>query len=147
MNRRIARWTLRALTLGAGLTAATLPQLGQAQFQLPSEILQEEILIGTQQAPLVNSGASLRDINPPLVSIGSSVGFKIEPEDYRLYVPIAAAGRQTDVVLYSPHVNLNDYANIRNRETYYGDELYGKGATLVTRFNLLDPNGDRKSVV
>jgi uncharacterized repeat protein (TIGR01451 family) len=132
---------LRAFALSAGLTVSIAAQFGQAQNQPIIQPSVPSIQTSAQQSPLVNSGASIRDITPPLVSIGSSVGWKIEPEDYRLYVPVAAAGRNAEVLLYSPDINLDDYANIRNRQTYYGDELYGKGAKLKTSFSLTDPNG------
>jgi uncharacterized repeat protein (TIGR01451 family) len=77
----------------------------------------------------------------PLVSVGSSVGWKIEPEDYRLFVPRAAAGRSTQLEVYSPDLNLQDYANKRDRSAYYGDELYGKGSQLETLFKLQDSSG------
>ena len=72
----------------------------------------------------------------PLASVGKEVGWKIGPEDYRLVVPPAAAGRETSLEVYSPEINLNDYANKRNRTAYYGDEVYAKGASVVTKFTL-----------
>jgi uncharacterized repeat protein (TIGR01451 family) len=72
----------------------------------------------------------------PLASVGKEVGWKIGPEDYRLVVPAAAAGRETSLEVYSPEINLNDYANKRNRIAYYGDEVYAKGASVVTKFTL-----------
>jgi uncharacterized repeat protein (TIGR01451 family) len=72
----------------------------------------------------------------PLASVGKEVGWKIGPEDYRLVVPAAAAGRETSLEVYSPEINLNDYANKRNRVAYYGDEVYAKGASVVTKFTL-----------
>ena len=72
----------------------------------------------------------------PLASVGKEVGWKIGPEDYRLVVPQAAAGRETSLEVYSPEINLNDYANKRNRIAYYGDEVYAKGASVVTKFTL-----------
>ena len=79
----------------------------------------------------------------PLASVGRQVGWKIGAEDYRINVPAGAAGRQTSVEVFSPEINRNDYANSRDRKTYYGDELYGKNATLTTTFTLSDPNGTK----
>jgi uncharacterized repeat protein (TIGR01451 family) len=84
-----------------------------------------------------------QNIYLPLVSVGKQVGWKIGAEDYRVNVPAGAAGRQTSVEVFSPEINRNDYANSRDRVTYYGDELYGKNATLTTTFTLSDPTGSK----
>ena len=76
----------------------------------------------------------------PLVSVGREVGWKIQ-EDYRLYVPQAANGRNSSLEIYSPEINRNDYANQRNRVNYYGDELYGKKAKLQTTFTVSGKQG------
>ncbi len=80
-------------------------------------------------------------LNLPLASVGSVVGWKIGSEDYRIVVPAAAAGRETSIEVYSPEINRNDYANKRNRSSYYGDELYGKNATLRTTYTVTNPDG------
>ena len=71
----------------------------------------------------------------PLASVGRQVGWRIDPDDLRVFVPQAAAGRDVGLEVYSPEVNRNDYANGRDRANYYGDELYGKTATLSTNFS------------
>ncbi len=76
----------------------------------------------------------------PLASIGKQVGWKIDPDDFRVFVPQAAGGRNIALEVFSPEINRNDYANGRDRRTYYGDELYGKTATLKTNFNLATAN-------
>lgn len=76
----------------------------------------------------------------PLASIGKQVGWKIAPDDFRVFVPQAAGGRNIALEVFSPEINRNDYANGRDRRTYYGDELYGKTATLKTNFNLSTAN-------
>ena len=98
--------------------------------------------------PKVQDGTTLnapkgtgQSIYLPLASVGRQVGWKIGVEDYRINVPAGAAGRQTSVEVFSPEINRNDYANSRDRKTYYGDELYGKNATLTTTFTLSDPTG------
>jgi uncharacterized repeat protein (TIGR01451 family) len=111
--RRYSRGVIAVLALAVAFTAANT---AHAQTSSPS------------------SGLFL-----PLVSIGDSVGWKIGSDDYRLVMPQGAAGRSTGVEVYSPEINLDDYANKRNRATYYGDELYGKTATLTTRFQVSDP--------
>ncbi len=93
--------------------------------------------------PVVQDGTTLnaakgdgQSIALPLVSIGKAVGWKIPADDYRINVPAAAGGRETSIEVFSPEINRNDYANARDRVTYYGDELYGKTATLTTGFKL-----------
>ena len=71
----------------------------------------------------------------PLASIGRQVGWKIDPDDFRIFVPQAAGGRSIALEVFSPEINRNDYANGRDRRTFYGDELYGKTATLKTSFS------------
>jgi uncharacterized repeat protein (TIGR01451 family) len=100
--------------------------------------------------PKVQDGTTLnapkgtgQSIYLPLASVGRQVGWKIGAEDYRINVPAGAAGRQTSVEVFSPEINRNDYANSRDRKTYYGDELYGKTATLTTTFTLSDPTGSK----
>jgi uncharacterized repeat protein (TIGR01451 family) len=92
-------------------------------------------------APQSQAQTATQNLSLPLVSVGSNVGWKLEPEDYRLFVPRVAAGRSTQLEVYSPDVNLQDYANKRNRDSYYGDELYGKGSQLATFFKLTDASG------
>ena len=71
----------------------------------------------------------------PLASVGRQVGWRIDPDDLRVFVPQAAVGRDIGLEVFSPEVNRNDYANGRDRANYYGDELYGKTATLSTNFS------------
>jgi hypothetical protein len=78
--------------------------------------------------------ASKTDLALPLVSIGSSVGWKIGAEDYRLNVAQILGNASLEV--FSPEINLNDYANKTDRKNYYGDELYAKNAKLETTFKL-----------
>jgi uncharacterized repeat protein (TIGR01451 family) len=115
------------MTLFAAFVSLSLAQ--QAQPAKPVSAVPASNSTGTQSIAL------------PLASIGKSVGWKIDPEDYRLNVPAAAAGRVTSLEVYSPEINRNDYANSRNRTSYYGDELYGKTATLVTTFQLSNSSG------
>ena len=74
----------------------------------------------------------------PLASVGRQVGWRIDPDDFRVFVPQAAAGRNIALEVFSPEINRNDYANGRDRRTYYGDELYGKNAVLTTNFTFVN---------
>jgi uncharacterized repeat protein (TIGR01451 family) len=78
--------------------------------------------------------ASKTDLALPLVSIGSSVGWNIGAEDYRLKVSQNLNNASLEV--FSPEINLGDYANKTDRKNYYGDELYAKNAKLETTFKL-----------
>jgi uncharacterized repeat protein (TIGR01451 family) len=103
---------------------------------------------GSRTNPAVPDGTTLNAIRGdgqnvalPLVSVGKQVGWRIDPDDYRINVPAGAAGRRSSIEVFSPEINRNDYANSRDRVTYYGDELYGKTATLKSDFTLKDPKG------
>jgi uncharacterized repeat protein (TIGR01451 family) len=103
---------------------------------------------GSRTNPVVQDGTTLnaargdgQSIALPLVSVGKQVGWRIDPDDYRINVPAGAAGRTSSIEVFSPEINRNDYATARDRVTYYGDELYGKTATLRSDFTLRDPKG------
>ncbi len=95
----------------------------------------------TLQGPKGAQGTG-QSIALPLASVGRAVGWRIDPDDFRINVPAGAAARTASIEVFSPEINRNDYANARNRVTYYGDELYGKSATLRTAFNLKAPGGN-----
>jgi uncharacterized repeat protein (TIGR01451 family) len=104
---------------------------------------------GSRTNPAVPDGTTLnaargdgQSIALPLVSVGREVGWRIDPDDYRINVPAGAAGRVSSIEVFSPEINRNDYANTRDRVTYYGDELYGKTATLKSDFTLKNPKGE-----
>jgi uncharacterized repeat protein (TIGR01451 family) len=104
---------------------------------------------GSRTNPTVQDGTTLsaargdgQSIALPLVSVGKQVGWKIDPDDYRVNVPAGAAAREAAIEVFSPEINRNDYANARDRVTYYGDELYGKTATLRSDFTLRDPKNN-----
>jgi hypothetical protein len=93
----------QGVRVGLTVVAAAFVSLSLAQQTQPTKPSSANNAIGTQSMTL------------PLASIGKSVGWKIDPEDYRLNVPAAAAGRITSLEVYSPEINRNDYANARNR--------------------------------
>jgi hypothetical protein len=76
----------------------------------------------------------------PLVSVGGEIGWKIPPDNYRLLVPQAAAGRTASLEVYSPGTNRSD---IRSR-SYFGDEIYETGQSVSSQFKLqaLDGSGE-----
>ena len=93
--------------------------------------------VSSQAAPVGFGAGGYSSAAMPLASVGRQVGWRIDPDDLRVFVPQAANGREIGLEVYSPEVNRNDYANGRDRATYYGDELYGKTATLSTNFSLM----------
>ena len=109
-------------------------KLGAASLIFVSSLLHGTAKAQNQPIPPVNV-SSQTEVGLPLVSIGDRVGWKIGTEDYRVNVA------QTGLVrleVFSPELNRNDYANLleRNKNTYLGDELYGKNATLSTNFSI-----------
>jgi hypothetical protein len=72
----------------------------------------------------------------PLVTVGSSQNWDILADTFRLTVPASNAGKSTDLRIYSPSINPNDYrpGNVRSAD-YYGDELYS-GASFSSKVRL-----------
>ena len=142
---------LSGLTLGLSLfafaqtiPAQTIPAHASPAQASPAQAspAQASPAQASNQAPIrpinvVKKG----DVSLPLVSVGKDVGWKIGAEDYRINVPAAANGRSTSLEVFSPNINRNDYANQRDRKSYYGDELYGKKADLKTVYALSAKNG------
>ena len=96
---------------------------------------------GTLNGPTGFGSDGYSSVALPLVAVGKQVGWRIAPDDFRVFVPRAASGRSIALEVFSPDVNRNDYANGRDRRTYYGDELYGKTAKLTTNFSFKNPTG------
>ncbi|MFN8509709.1 MAG: hypothetical protein U0Z75_03975 [Deinococcaceae bacterium] len=80
--------------------------------------------------------------NLPLVSIGSQTNWIQDAETYRIRVPQGYDGQPLGLQVYSPAMNLNDYANNRATSTYYGDELYSRKEPFETRFVLKNERGE-----
>jgi uncharacterized repeat protein (TIGR01451 family) len=125
----------------------TTPKPASAQPAQPTT--QPATTPGSRTNPTVQDGTTLnaargdgQSIALPLVSVGKQVGWRIDPDDYRINVPAGAAGRTSSIEVFSPEINRNDYANARDRVTYYGDELYGKTATLKSDFTLKNPKNE-----
>ena len=141
------RWMPLAAS-SAAILSAMLPvaQVG-AQSTTAQSTTAQSLVMASYSSELTTN---LKSIALPLVSVGQGVGWKLDPEDYRLYVPQAAAGRNGSLEVYSPETNRNDYAAIQAqaqrfgfkksiRANYYGDELYGKKASLKSTFTLSNP--------
>ncbi len=80
--------------------------------------------------------------NLPLANIGKTTGWIQDAEQYRIVVSESNAGQPLNLEVYSPGMNLNDYANGRATVSYYGDELYGRQDPFITTFTLQNPKGD-----
>lgn len=81
----------------------------------------------------------------PLVNVGTQLRWSNTPDDFRLVVsapnttessPVTSSPVRLEV--YSPNLNLNDYASKRDNAQYIGDERYNN-ANFFTRFRLRDP--------
>ncbi|WP_245900698.1 hypothetical protein [Deinococcus yavapaiensis] len=77
----------------------------------------------------------------PLVSVGDGLRWNQPQEVYTLVVPPEAANTPVNLQVYSPALDLADYADGRATTGYYGDELYDRSAAFETTFTLSGPNG------
>lgn len=77
----------------------------------------------------------------PLVSVGDGLRWNQPQEVYTLVVPPEAANTPVSLQVYSPALNLADYADGRATTGYYGDELYERGGAFETTFTLSGPSG------
>ncbi|WP_425147131.1 hypothetical protein [Deinococcus sp.] len=75
----------------------------------------------------------------PLVSVG--LGWAQSVESYVIVVGSADAGKPLGLEVYSPALNLQDYADGRRGAGYFGDELYKKNEPYETVFSLTGPGG------
>ena len=77
----------------------------------------------------------------PLASVGEK--WPQDIETYVIRVSPQNAGKPIGLEVYSPTLNLSDYADGRRTtaEGYFGDELYQKGIQFSTTFSLNGPNG------
>ncbi len=75
----------------------------------------------------------------PLASVGEKWPQAIET--YVIVVPPSQAGKPVGLQVYSPNLNLADYADGRRSAGYFGDELYKKNEPFKTVFTLSGPSG------
>ncbi|WP_245895964.1 hypothetical protein [Deinococcus irradiatisoli] len=77
----------------------------------------------------------------PLASVGEK--WPVDIETYVIRVSPQNANQPLGLEVYSPTLNLSDYADGRRAkaEGYFGDELYQKNAQFSTTFTLSGPNG------
>jgi hypothetical protein len=93
-------------------------------------------LAGVLFLALTPTAMAQATINLPLASVTNQSWFQ-NAEELRLVVP-PGANQPLNLDVYSPGLNLNDYANGRALAGYYGDELYSKDQPLNTIITLLD---------
>jgi len=75
----------------------------------------------------------------PLVSVGER--WAQSTESYTIVVSPQNAGKPLGLEVYSPALNLTDYADGRRGAGYFGDELYKKNEPFETVFSLAGPGG------
>ena len=75
----------------------------------------------------------------PLASVGAKWPSNIET--YTIQVSKENAGKPLGLEVYSPALNLTDYAGGRRGGNYFGDEAYSKNGALATTFVLSGPGG------
>ena len=75
----------------------------------------------------------------PLVSVGER--WTQNTESYTIRVGTQDAGKPLGLEVYSPALNLTDYADGRRGTGYFGDELYRKNEPFETVFTLTGPGG------
>ncbi|MGI8748801.1 MAG: hypothetical protein ACR2J4_10710, partial [Deinococcus sp.] len=75
----------------------------------------------------------------PLVSVGER--WTQNTESYSIVVAQADAGKPLGLEVYSPALNLGDYADGRRGAGYFGDELYRQNEPFETVFSLAGPGG------
>lgn len=75
----------------------------------------------------------------PLASVGEK--WPVAIETYVITVPPSQAGKPLGLQVYSPNLNLADYADGRRGAGYFGDELYKKNEPFKTVFTLTGPKG------
>ena len=75
----------------------------------------------------------------PLASVGAKWPSNVE--SYTIRVSKADAGKPLGLEVYSPALNLSDYADGRRGAGYFGDETYSKNGALATTFVLSGPGG------
>jgi hypothetical protein len=75
----------------------------------------------------------------PLASVGEK--WPVDIETYVIRIGAADAGKPVGLEVYSPTLNLTDYADGRRGAGYFGDELYKKGEQFSTTYTLTGPGG------
>ncbi|MDX2007395.1 MAG: hypothetical protein SFU83_19330 [Meiothermus sp.] len=84
---------------------------------------------------------------PPVSAPGPDAPWTEFNDNYRLRVsPLAGnPNRPVQLELYSPDINLNDYAPARDlTQNFYGDEIYGRGLQVSTSFTLFNTDKSAK---
>ncbi len=118
------------LTLGLALSAASAQTSG-AQTTAP--------VVPTTAPVTAPGGDQAVGGILPLVSVGQR--WTQNTESYVIRVEPQNAGRPLGLEVYSPALNLLDYADGRRGTGYFGDELYKKNEPFETVFTLTGPGG------
>ena len=84
---------------------------------------------------------------PPVSAPGPDAPWTEFNDNYRLNVSPQPGNpnRPVQLELYSPDINLNDYAPARDlTQNFYGDEIYGRGLQVSSTFTLFSPDKSSK---
>ena len=114
-----------------------MPDQASRQIRLPRFALLSAALLAavlTGAPALAQTGGVL-----PLASVGEK--WPVDIETYVIRVSAADAGKPLNLEVYSPTLNLADYADGRRGAGYFGDELYQKGIQFSTTFTLNGAGG------
>ena len=118
----------------------SLNKLGQRGLLLSALL----ILSGAQAQTVTQPGGrSTTGGVLPLVSVGLT--WPQAQQSYVIVVTPENAGRPLGLEVYSPTLNLADYADFRGQKqrgpNYFGDELYSQNQNYQTTFSLTGPDG------
>ncbi|MFD1730577.1 hypothetical protein ACFSC4_05045 [Deinococcus malanensis] len=107
--------------------------------RLPSRrVASFSLLLGTMLLGAAPAHAQTGGILP-LVSVGQK--WPQAQETYVIQVSAQDAGKPLNLEVYSPTLNLADYADGRRGEGYFGDELYKTNEPFESTFTLSGPGG------
>ncbi len=121
---------LLALTLGVNSLGTALAQTAAPVVPTTTPVTAP----GSKGAGSQATGGIL-----PLVSVGQ--GWPQNTESYTIVVSPQNAGKPVGLEVYSPALNLLDYADGRRGTGYFGDELYKKNEPFETVYSLSGPGG------
>ncbi|WP_424951824.1 hypothetical protein [Deinococcus sp.] len=123
------------------LSLALALSLGLAAAQTAAPVVPTTAPItapGSGQGAAQGTGPGTNGILP-LVSVGER--WTQNTESYTIRVGTADAGKPLGLEVYSPALNLTDYADGRRGAGYFGDELYKKNEPFETVFTLAGLGG------
>lgn len=137
--------TLNLWHLSSKLTLASLLTLSLGTLTLNMVAAQTAAPVVPTSSPVTSPGSGQNSNGPsiggilPLVSVGQR--WAQNTESYTIRIDPQNAGRPLGLEVYSPALNLGDYADGRRGAGYFGDELYRKNEPFETIFTLSGNGG------